>query len=150
LPGIQISGFGPKFPGDEVGTFNGKYATASVGSFPAEFDLAITACAIYIEPVVSGVVFRFEYFVLFWLGSRVVFHKFTEVPSLNFIIIIFLYLFFEFKVPKVISPKWSPFLPGFTIRSGEDLPNPINIQFMTAAFCTGKFPEWVFVHGGTP
>jgi hypothetical protein len=150
VPGIQISGFRPKSPGNKVGTFNRKYAPATVGLCPAKLDLAITACAIHVKHVVSRVGARIVIFIIFRLGRRHIFGALGEIPSIRVFFFSLLYLFLKLKVPVMVSLEWAPFLPAFTFRPVEDFPNSINIQFMTAACFTGKFPRLVFVHSYTP
>jgi hypothetical protein len=150
LPGIQISGLRPEFSRSEVRTFNRIYAPAPVGFSPAKFDLSITVCAIHIKLVIARVVLRLENLILFRFGRRVFFCEFTEVTPLDFIAIIFLNFFLEFKDPCVIRFERSPFLPGFTFRSRENVPNARNGQIMTAACFTGKLPGLIVIHSHTP
>ena len=72
-------------------------------------------------------------FIFLRLRIRIVFRKLAEVPSFNFSVVIFLYLFLEFKAPEMVCLKRTPLLPSFAISPGQNVLGSINIQFVTAA-----------------
>jgi len=59
-------------------------------------------------------------------------------------------LLLEFKVLVMIRPQWTPFLPAFTIRSGQDGPKAKDIQIMPTASFTGEGHKALITHNSTP
>src|SRR5687767_1946874 len=138
LPNIHIFRIGPVFKRIEIRKFHGENEAMTIWLRPAKFNLAITALAIYKKFIVLPVSLFFVEFILFRFRSRVIFLKLAEVPSLNFIVCVFLDLFLKLVLPVVMILERSPFLPAFTGIPSLDVPNVSDGQFMTTAFVAGE------------
>ena len=58
--------------------------------------------------------------------------------------------YIKFKMPVMVSFKWSPFMPAFTDWTSKDDSNTSDGQCMIATCLTGELPGSVFIHGLTP